>query len=57
METRPLICYANQWTGFYMLKTTVMKELRPCKVWLENKLIFIKTTEQMVQSPKMTFDK
>ena len=26
METSPLICTANQWTGFYMIGTFVMKE-------------------------------
>ena len=26
-ETRPLICRANQWTGFYMITASVMKEL------------------------------
>ena len=25
--TSPLICRANQWTGFYMIQTSVMKEL------------------------------
>ena len=27
IETSPLICWANQWTGFYMVGITVMKEL------------------------------
>ena len=27
-ETSPLICRANQWTSFYMIGTSVMKELR-----------------------------
>ena len=27
METSPLICRANQWTGFYMLTASVMIEL------------------------------
>ena len=27
IETSPLICKANQWTGFYMTTTPVMKEL------------------------------
>ena len=27
METSPLICRANQWTGFYMITAPVMKEL------------------------------
>ena len=27
LETSPLICRANQWTGFYMPGTSIMKEL------------------------------
>ena len=27
METSPLISSANQWTGFYMIKASVMKKL------------------------------
>ena len=27
IETSPLICSANQWTGFYMIETTVMNDL------------------------------
>ena len=27
IETSPLICSANEWTGFYMIRTSVMKEL------------------------------
>ena len=27
IETSPLICRANQWTGFYMIGTSAMKEL------------------------------
>ena len=27
IETSPLICSANQWTGFYMISASVMKEL------------------------------
>ena len=32
METSPLICRANQLTGFIMIGTSVMKELSPKKV-------------------------
>ena len=28
METRPLICRANQWTGFYMTGTSVVEVLQ-----------------------------
>ena len=27
METSPLICRANQWTGFYIITASVLKEL------------------------------
>ena len=27
VQTSPLICSANQWTGFYMITVSVMKEL------------------------------
>ena len=30
IETSPLICRTNQWTGFYMIGTSVMKELNIC---------------------------
>ena len=36
IETSPLICSASQWTGFCMLGTSVMKELRrspPTILW------------------------
>ena len=26
IETSPLICSANQWTGFYMITASIMKE-------------------------------
>ena len=28
METSPLICSANEWTSFYMVTASVVKELR-----------------------------
>ena len=28
IETSPLICSANQWTGFYMITASVLKGLR-----------------------------
>ena len=32
IETSPLICRANQETGFYMIRTSVMKELKGIEV-------------------------
>ena len=34
IETSPLICKANQWTGFYMIRTSVMKELIKLSVYV-----------------------
>ena len=34
IETSPLICFANQWTDFYVITAPVMKELRK---WLMKK--------------------
>ena len=31
IETSPLSCFANQWTGFGITRTSVMKELRPSR--------------------------
>ena len=28
METSLLICFANKWTGFYMIVTSVIKEFK-----------------------------
>ena len=40
METSPLICYANQWTSFRMIRTSVMKELRVALSYNENHHMF-----------------
>ena len=29
IETSPWICSADQWTGFYMIGTSIMKDLTP----------------------------
>ena len=39
IETSPLTCKANQWTGFYMIGTSVMKEL----LLLRNNILHIIT--------------
>ena len=33
IETSPLICRANQWTGFYIITASVMKELNKDSLW------------------------
>ena len=43
METSPLICSSNQWTGFYMIGPSVMKELKiNCNTILEKNILAIK---------------
>ena len=37
IETSPLICGVNQWTGFYMISSSVMKGLKDRSFW---KLVF-----------------
>ena len=39
IETSPLICSSNQWTGFYMITASVMKELNSGKVFVGVPLI------------------
>ena len=36
IETSPLICSANQWTGFYMVTASVMKGLKYSILCMEN---------------------
>ena len=36
IETSPLICGANQWTGFYMITASVMKGLNYERMYLEH---------------------
>ena len=40
IKTIPLICIANQWTGFYMIGSSVMKELMTDN---EHKTLFCKS--------------
>ena len=39
MESSQLICYANQWIGFYMITTSFMKELTG-SIYTVNKIMF-----------------
>ena len=44
IETSSLICFANQWTGFYMMGPFVMKELRHCT--MGRKIVDLNTLEK-----------
>ena len=44
MKTSPLMCKANQLTGFYMIETSVMKELNHVKHDIELHLSLINIT-------------
>ena len=39
IETSPLICSANQWTGFYMITASVMKELTSRSEFSKTKMV------------------
>ena len=52
IETSPLICRANHWTGFYMIETSsVMKELNIMQSDLS--LLSIKFSKCQIISPKI----
>ena len=48
IETNPLICSANQWTGFYMITASVLKGLI-------SSLIVIITFVNVLQNHKFRF--
>ena len=63
----PLICSANQWTGFYMIMTPVMKELIKClstlilssqnfRVDLERVILLKKTFGALLTNSSKVFD-
>ena len=41
VETSPLNCSANQWTGFYMIGTYIMKELNFAHLYYSVKSLLI----------------
>ena len=41
IETGPLICNPNQWTGFYMVGTSVVKELLKLKKFILLKILYL----------------
>ena len=45
IETGKLICRANQWTGFYMITPSVMKELR-CSCYHTRVIFYYKKWEK-----------
>ena len=47
IETSPLICRANQWTGFYMITVSVMKELTHFSHF------FVSITPESIRKPKV----
>ena len=45
IETSPLICYANQWSGFYMIGISVIKELKTFSRILKTSVQLVKILE------------
>ena len=57
IETSPLICIANQWTGFYMIGASVMKELNLSCIQDElNTWGPLKKTQQAITCLKLTIE-
>ena len=54
METSPMICSANQWADFYMIGTSVIKELSNF-LWQQKKTS--KTSLQILGSKLYSTDK
>ena len=52
METGPFICRAIQWTGFYTIETSVMKELKVQYTFFFYKKNFYKKEPQKPQNLK-----
>ena len=50
IETSTLICKTNQWTGFYMIGTSVVKELNCKKNWVQI-LLAIGNTHEILWRP------
>ena len=50
IETSTLICKTNQWTGFYMIGTSIVKELNCKKNWVQI-LLAIGNTHEILWSP------
>ena len=47
MGTSPLICSANQWTGFYMITASVMKGLNKLHETRLNTLLLFNASTQL----------
>ena len=55
IETNPFIWKANQWTGIYMIGTTVMNELMYFNKRTFNKLVLIFPKGFRLVSPRLLF--
>ena len=53
METSPLICRANQWTGYYIIGASFMKELN-VEANLESRIAKLTTEEDFPKNKKQT---
>ena len=49
IETSPLICSANQWTGFYMITASVMKGLKHLAKIVSQKIVGMKGLKHLAK--------
>ena len=53
VETSPLICLTNQWTGFYMIGTSAMQELNRWKIMPADSRKFQKVNLNLLSDQKL----
>ena len=49
IETSPWICGANQWTGFYMVTASVMKELKQFSEMFGREVLRLSTSQPFLR--------
>ena len=56
IETNPLICRTNQWTGFYMIGTSVLKEFKGKKANDKSKIYLLRTLRIVYRTRSNTYN-
>ena len=56
IETSPLICVANQWTGFYIITASIMKGLKNIGIALDRVICLFMFSHKWVHAEKTLSD-
>ena len=57
METSPLIWRASQWTDFYMIGTSIIKELRKALLLFKNVQRYLLLNSNSLEKKKASFSR